>query len=119
MSVNRKRKKQILMRLTDEEYEILLQRMCDAGIQNQEAYLRQMALTGYILKMNMSEVRETVRLISNIANNINQVAKRANEVRSIYASDMIKMYEEVRNLRSQVSDALKVFWKVKKFLTLK
>lgn len=118
MSVNRNRKKQILMRLTDEEHCILLQRMSDAGIQNQEAYLRNMALTGYILRMDLYEVRETLRLISNIANNINQVAMRTNETRSMYAADMIRLNEEVNDLRSQVSDIMKVFKKVRRFLTL-
>ena len=118
MSDNRKRKKQIMMRLTDDEHELLLQRMRDAGIQNQEAYLRRMTLTGYILRLDMVEVHETLRLLSNATSNINQVAKRANETRSIYAADMIQLYEEINNLRSQVSDVMKIFKKVRKFLEL-
>jgi hypothetical protein len=77
-----------------------------------------MALNGYILKLDLSEVRETLRMLSNATSNINQVAKRANETRSIYASDMIKLQEEIRNIRSQVSDVMKTFAKVKKFLDL-
>jgi len=115
---NRKRKKQILIRLTDEEHEMLLQRMGMMGAQNQAAYLRSMALTGYNIKLDLSEVRETLRLISNVANNINQVTKRANETRSIYGNDLIKLYEEVSELRKQVSDVMKVFWKVEKLLEL-
>jgi tRNA-dihydrouridine synthase len=108
----------IKIRLTDEEKELLEQRMQDTGIQNREAYLRKMALTGYILRLDMSEVRETLRLLANATNNINQIAMRANETRSIYANDMIKLREEVGNLRSQVSDAMKVFSKVRKYLEL-
>ena len=85
---------------------------------NQEAYLRKMALTGYILRLDMSEVRETLRLISNATSNINQIARRANETRSIYASDMIQIREEVGNLRMQVSDIMKVFIKVHKLADL-
>jgi len=118
MSVNRKRKKQVLMRLTEEEHALLQHRMYEASIQNQEAYLRQMALTGYILRLDLSEVRETLRLIANATSNINQVARRANETRSIYARDMMELYEEMKNLRSQVSDIMKVFRKVQKFLEL-
>jgi len=108
----------IKIRLTDEEKELLSQRMRDAGIQNREAYLRKMALTGYIVRLDMSEVREALRLLANATNNINQVAYRANETRSIYAADMIQLREEVRNMRSQVSDLVKVFAKVRKLLDL-
>ena len=118
MSANRKRKIQVIIRLTEEEHDVLLQRMRDAGVQNREAYLRSMALTGYILRLNTSEVRETLRLISNVTSNINQLAKRANETRSIYAQDMIQLREEVGNLRVQVSDVMKVFGKVRQFMEL-
>jgi hypothetical protein len=106
------------MRLTDEEHNLLLKRMREAGIQNQDAYLRHMALSGYILRMDLSEVRETLRLIANAVSNINQIAKVANETRSIYATDVIRVHEEVADLRSQASDAMKIFSKVRKFLTL-
>ena len=87
-------------------------------MKNQEAYLRSMALTGYILRLDLSEVRETLRLISKANNNINQLARRANETHSIYAQDIIQLQEEVGNLRSQVSDVLKVFGKARKLLEL-
>ena len=106
------------MRLTEEERDILLQRMKDAGIQNREAYLRKMALTGYILHIDLSEVRETLRLLANATNNINQIARVTNETRSMYAADMIQLQEEVGAMRKQVSDAMKVFRKVRNFLDL-
>lgn len=114
----RKRHIRIVMRLSEEEQDILLQRMRDSGMDNREAYLRKMALTGYILNLDTSEVRETLRLLANATSNINQIAKRANETRSIYAADMIQLREEVGNLRSKASDAFKVFGKVKKLLDL-
>jgi hypothetical protein len=77
-----------------------------------------MALTGYIARLDMSEVREALRLLTNATNNINQVAYRANETHSIYAADMIQLREQVGNMRSQVSDLVKVFAKVRKLLDL-
>ena len=118
MAVNRKRKIRTEMRLTEDEHDILLERMRGLGMTNKDSYLRRMALTGYILRLDMSEARETLRQISGIANNINQIAKRVNETRSIYASDMIQIREEVGSLRSQMSDALKLFRKVQKFMEL-
>ncbi|MCL2604137.1 MAG: plasmid mobilization relaxosome protein MobC [Defluviitaleaceae bacterium] len=118
MDRNRKRKIRVEVRLTDDERDLLLRRMNDARITNMQSYVRNMALMGYILRMDVKEVREALRLMANATNNINQVAKRANETRSIYAADMIELREEVGNLRLQVSDALKVFGKVQKLLNL-
>ena len=115
---NLKRNVSILFRLTEDERDILKQRMYDAGMTNQEAYLRKMALTGYILRLDLSEVRETLRLISKASINVNQLAKRANETRSIYTQDIIQLREDVGNLRSQVSDIMKVFSKAQELLTL-
>ena len=118
MSVYRKRNIRIAMHLSADEHSLFLQRMNDAGIQNMQAYLRRMALTGYILRLDLSEVRETLRLISKATININQLAKRANETRSIHAQDIIQLHEDVGNLRLQVSDIMKVFSKAHGLLTL-
>ena len=118
MSVNRKRKIRVEMRLTDDENDIFSQRMREVGIKNRDAYLRRMALTGYILRLDMSEVRETLRLLANATNNINQIARHTNETRSIYAADMVQLREQVGYMRSQVSDIMKVFGKVRKMMEL-
>jgi len=118
MRGNRKRQIRIELNLTDDERDLLLQRMTDANMKNMQSYLRKMALTGYILRLDISEVRETLRFLASTANNINQLAKRANETRSIYAQDMIQLREDVGNLQGQVSDIMKVFSKVRRFSEL-
>ena len=116
MSVNRKRKIRVEMSLTEDENNIFTQRMRDSGIKNKDFYLRKMALTGYILCLDTSEVREALRLLANATNNINQLAKRANEIRSIYAADMIRLQEEVNGMRMQVSEIMRDFLKVQQKL---
>ena len=115
---NLKRNVSVLFRLTEDERDILRQRMYDAGMTNQEAYLRKMALAGYILRLDLSEVRETIRLISKANVNINQLAKRANETRNIHTSDITQLREEVGDLRTQVTDIMKVFSKAQELLAL-
>ena len=115
---NLKRNVSILFRLTEDERELLKNRIQASGVRSQEEYLRKMALTGYILRIDITELRETLRLMSNATNNINQIARRANETRSIYASDMIQIREEIGKLRGQVADALKVFKKAKKLMDM-
>ena len=118
MSANRTRKNRVVVRLTEEEFDVLKQRMRDEGTQNREAYLRKQALTGYILRLEFPEVRENIRHLADATSSINQVAKRVNETRSIYANDMIQLRKEVSNARSQVSDIVKVFRKIEKFYEL-
>jgi len=72
--------------------------MSEAGIKNRGAYLRKMALDGYIIRVDFSDIRELVRLLRNATNNLNQVAKRANETRSIYAADIKDLQDNYEKL---------------------
>jgi len=72
--------------------------MEEASISNRGAYIRKMALDGYILKIDFADVRELVRLLRNATNNLNQVAKRANETRSVYASDIADLQDNYEKL---------------------
>jgi hypothetical protein len=56
--------------------------MSAAGIRNREAYIRKMILDGYIVRLDLSDVRKMVKLLSNATSNLNQIARRANETRS-------------------------------------
>ena len=73
-------------------------KMSEAGIKNRGAYLRKMALDGYIIRVDFSDIRELVRLLRNAANNLNQVAKRANETRSIYSADIKDLQDNYEKL---------------------
>ena len=68
--------------------EKIRKRMAEAGIRNMPAYIRKMAIDGYVIKLDLSDVKEVSRLLRINANNINQYAKRANETGSIYLEDI-------------------------------
>ena len=74
-----------------EEYDRLHQRMDEAGVKNRSAFIRKMALDGYIVKLDMDDIREMIRLLRNATNNLNQVAKRANAGGGIYEADITDM----------------------------
>ena len=84
----------IEIRIDAEEKEKIKERMKEAGIRNMSAYIRKMALNGYIIKLDMSSFDEVVRLMSINANNLNQYAKQANTNGSIY-------YGDIKNLQRQ------------------
>ena len=74
-----------------EEYDRLNQRMDEAGVKNCSAFIRKMALDGYIVKLDMDDIREMIRLLRNATNNLNQIAKRANAGGGIYGADIADM----------------------------
>ena len=74
--------------MTAEEMNRIHQKMDELGMTNITAYFRKMALDGYCIKLDLSEVREMLTLLRRCSNNLNQYAKRANETGSIYAADI-------------------------------
>ena len=85
-------------RVTEDDYDLINDKMAEAGIKNRGAYLRKMALDGYVIKVDFSDVRELVRLLRNATNNLNQVAKRANETRSVFAGDIKDLQDNYEKL---------------------
>ena len=74
--------------VTEEEKNFIYKKMSLIGVKNLSAYLRKMAIDGYIVKIDLSDVKEAIRLLRINANNLNQYAKRANETGSIYLEDI-------------------------------
>jgi hypothetical protein len=87
--------------------------MAAAGIRNREAYLRKMVLDGYILRLDLSDVKEMTRLLSNATNNLNQIAKRANETRNIYESDIKDIQAHYDRLWEQADAILRMLAAIK------
>jgi len=83
-----KREKQILFLVNEEEEKIIKRKMQEAGIPRLAVYLRKMAMEGYILKLDLSDLREAVRLLRINSKNLNQYVKKANETGNIYAEDI-------------------------------
>lgn len=76
------------MVLRQSDLDKIRRRMAEAGIRNMSAYVRKMAIDGFIVNLDLSDVKELVRLLRYCSNNINQYAKKANETGSIYQSDI-------------------------------
>ena len=81
-----------------EDKEKIRKRMDEAGIRNMAAYISKMAIDGYVIKLDLSDVKEVSRLLRINANNINQYAKRANETGSIYLEDIKDVQKQQEEL---------------------
>ena len=106
---NRQRNCQIKFRVTEDELDLIERKMAQLGTRNREAYLRKMAIDGLVVKLNMPELKEMISLLRRANNNINQIARRANESGSIYEQDMedIKGHlDEIWQAANQVLSSL-------------
>lgn len=85
---NRKREVQVNFRVSPQELEMIEQKMVQLGTSNREAYLRKMALDGYVVRLELPELKELVSLMRYSSNNLNQLARRAHETGRIYDADL-------------------------------
>ena len=92
-----------LLRLTPQENALLEQKIQQSGIKNREAFMRKMHLEGYVLSLELPELKEILRLTRYTSNNVNQIARHAHETGRYYIEDIEQM---VRN-QEAIQDALK------------
>ena len=88
------REQRIHLRVSQDEYNLIRQNMKQGGCINMSAYLRKMAIDGLIVKRDMSEMKEILRLLRYNGNNINQIAKRLKIDEGIYISDITDIKEK-------------------------
>lgn len=92
------RKTQLHFVVSERELNRIRQRMEECGVANLSAFLRKMALDGYIIHLDMTELQELTRLLRICSNNLNQYAKRANEVGSVYAADIVDLHSRLNEI---------------------
>ena len=98
---NRNRPIQVKFRVTPEERKMIDRRMEQAGTNNMAAYLRKMAIDGYVVKLDLPELRDLISLLRRTSNNFNQIARRVNSTDRINADDITEM----KNLLEQIWEA--------------
>ena len=74
----RTRTVQIKFWATPEEKELIEKKMALTGIVHMGAYLRKMAIDGYVVNLEIQEFKEIIRLLGIANNNINQIAHKFN-----------------------------------------
>ena len=84
----RKREVQLNFRVSPEELALIEQKMAQMVTKNREAYLRKMALDGYVVRLELPELKELVSLMRYSSNNLNQLTRRVHETGRIYDADL-------------------------------
>ena len=84
----RKRNKQLKIWISQEEQDMIRQKMAEFGTNNMGAFVRKMVIDGYIIKLDLLELREVSRHIGYLDNNINQMARKVNAGKTVYKEDV-------------------------------
>ena len=94
------RKRPIILRcpVTAEERALIEQKMAQLPTQRIGAYLRKMAIDGYIIYTDTTDIKAFTAELSAIGRNINQIAKKLNAGGSVYKADI----EEIRERQDQI-----------------
>ena len=95
--------------ITEQEAALIKARMAELGITNLSAYLRKMAVDGYIIHLDMSDIQEMIRLLRICSNNLNQYTRRANETGSVYAADVEDLRTRLDSLWDGMDKLLRGF----------
>ena len=96
-------------KVSPEEKEVIDRKMALLGTMNLRAYLRKMAVDGYVVQLDMSSVVELVKLLRSISSNVNQIARRCNSTRNLYAQDVEDLRLGYTEVWQGINDLLKKF----------
>ena len=86
---NRTRPARIEFRVTEQERQLIQKKMEQLGTKNMGAYLRKMAIDGYIIKVDYTEQKKLAAAVSRVAGNINQICRRINPTGHFYKDDIV------------------------------
>ena len=93
-------------RVTPAERDLIEARMAQLGTDNMSSYLRKIAIDGYVLKLDLPELKEMVSLLRRSSNNLNQIAKRVNETGRVYDADIECLLGNQEQLWSAANEIL-------------
>ena len=95
---NLEREVQLKFRVTPEERALIEQKMAQLGTTNMAAYLRKMAIDGFVVNLELPELREMVSLLRRSSNNLNQLTRRVHETGRFYDADLDELRQNYDSL---------------------
>ncbi len=108
-----KRETSVLIRMTESELAQIRERMEEFGTTNMSAFIRKMAIDGYIVKLELPELKEMTKLLSSYSNNLNQIAKRVNATGNFYTADFDEILQNQEHLWNATEKIIRALSKLK------
>ncbi len=96
----------IYFMVTNEEIEMIETKMKQLGTRNKGGYLRKMAIDGYVIKKDYSDVKKLTGELGKIGSNVNQIARVANECKHIDEADINEMVAAQERIVGLVNELL-------------
>jgi hypothetical protein len=100
---NRKRPIQVKFFVDENELGMIKAKMAQIGTENMSAYLRKMAIDGYVIKLDIPQLRELTSQMSRISSSENQIAKRLNTSGNLYETDI----EEIKKNQEEIYEGIR------------
>lgn len=92
--------------VTPEEQSLIAAKMDKAGVKNMSAYLRKIAIDGYIIRLDVPELRDLLTQARRAGANLNQLTKRVNETTRIYEADLEDIRQSQERLQTTTDSLL-------------
>ena len=89
------------------EYDLIQERMAEAGTKNMGAFIRKMSLNGYVLHVDLSPVKELVSLQRRCSNNLNQITVNVNTYGGVTPQEITALQKDYAALWKPLSDLIK------------
>ena len=102
---NRTRPIRIEFCVSENEHRIIKSKMAQLGTKNMGAYLRKMAIDGYIIKVDYTQQKKLAAAVSRAAGNINQICRRINSSGHFYTEDVAELKERQAEIWSLLKEA--------------
>ena len=93
--------------VTEQEKKLIESKMAQLGTRNMDAYLRKMAIDGYIIKVDYTEQKKLAAAVSRAATNINHICRRINSTGHFYVDDIADLKERQAEIWSLLREVRK------------
>ena len=103
--VENRKQKGIYFKVSEKERDLIEQKMALAGVSNMSGFIRKMSIDGYVVNLEIPELRECASLLRYISNNVNQIAKAMNSGGTVYP-------EETRDICVKQDEANRLFGEI-------
>jgi len=113
MMASRERQIQLKFRVTPQEREMIEQKMEQLGTKNMAAYLRKIAIDGYVIRLELPELKEMISLLRRSSNNLNQLTKRVHETGRVYDADLEDIVQNQERVWQAANDILAALAQIK------
>ena len=90
--------------VTEQERQLIQSKMAQLGTRNMGAYLRKMAIDGYIIKVDYTQQKKLAAAVSRVAGNINQICRRINSTGHLYAEDVAELKDRQAEIWSLLKE---------------